>query len=115
MRERASLGELEEMILLTVGVLFDQAYSVAIKDELEQRQQRKISLGAMHTALYRLERKGHLESRLGESTKVRGGKPKRYFRVTPLGQTTLQQLASQREQLWGEIKPVAFSSIIFDK
>ncbi len=111
MSERISLGELEELILLTVGVLGNEAYSVSVREELEGRQNRTISLGALHTALYRLERKGHLDSKLGESTKKRGGKPKRFFSVTAQGQLALQQVRESRLSLWNDINPAAFSSI----
>lgn len=111
MSERMSLGELEELILLTIGVLANEAYSVAVREELEQRQGRTISLGALHTALYRLEKKGHLDSRLGEATKVRGGKPKRYFSVTARGQSVLLQIQESRHNLWGDISTSSFSSI----
>ena len=77
MKEYA-LGEFEEVVLLTVGVLFDEAYGVAIKDEIEQRLERKVSVGAMQSALRRLEKKGYLDSRQGESDPTRGGKPKRF-------------------------------------
>ncbi|MCE7995129.1 MAG: PadR family transcriptional regulator [Roseivirga sp.] len=115
MSGRNSLGELEELILLTVGVLDQDAYSVSIREELSKRQSRSISLGALHTALYRLERKGHLDSKLGEPTGKRGGKPKRYFAVTAQGQQILQQVNDNRLGLWRDIDPSTFSSIKFQK
>ena len=84
MSSKYSLGEFEEVVLLTVAVLYGNAYGVAIKEEIEQRLKRNVSVGAMRTALQRLEDKGFLESEFGESTGVRGGKRKRYHKVTPL-------------------------------
>ena len=80
-----SVGEFEEVVMLTVAVLYENAYGISIKEEIEKRLKRKVSVGAMRTALSRLEKKGFLESEFGEATAVRGGKRKRYFRVTPLG------------------------------
>jgi hypothetical protein len=73
------LGEFEEIVLLTVAVLIDDAYGFTIMSEIEKRSNRSISIGAMRTTLSRLEEKGFLKSKLGEATKVRGGKRKRYF------------------------------------
>ena len=78
-----SLGEFEEVVHLTVAVLYKDAYGIAIKRDIETRLKRGVSVGAMRTALSRLEKKGFVTSELGEATKVRGGKRKRYFPVTP--------------------------------
>lgn len=106
--EKLSLGEFEEIILLTVAVLYDNAYGVAIKDDIESRLNRKVSVGAMRTALKRLENKGFLNSEFGEATKVRGGKRKRYFRVTPVGKKALDHVMGTRKKLWGAIPDIAF-------
>lgn len=79
------LGEFEEIVLLTVGVLFNEAYGVSIKDELEKRLQRKVSVGALQSALRRMEEKGYLDSKFGEAANARGGKRKRYFTITAYG------------------------------
>lgn len=102
------LGELEEMVLLTVGVLYDEAYGVAIKQELETRMGRSLSVGALHSALRRLEEKGFVDSRLGEATAERGGKRKRFFRVTVQGYRSLTEAKEFRKKLWDDIPPVAF-------
>ena len=88
--KKYQLGEFEEIVLLTVGVLYNEAYGVAIKEEIGSRLKRKVSVGAMQSALRRLEKKGYLESREGESTKKRGGKPKRYFTITAYGKEALK-------------------------
>ncbi|MEM6644264.1 MAG: helix-turn-helix transcriptional regulator [Bacteroidota bacterium] len=103
-----SLGEFEEIVLLTVAVLFENAYGITIKEEIEQRLNRGVSVGAMRTALNRLEKKGFLESEFGEATAVRGGKRKRYFKVTPLGKRALDYVMETRKQLWDAIPSVAF-------
>ncbi|MEQ8712379.1 MAG: helix-turn-helix transcriptional regulator [Cyclobacteriaceae bacterium] len=102
------LGEFEEIVMLTIGVLNDKAYGLAIKKEIEERLNRSVSMGALHTALYRLEAKGFLTSELGEATKMRGGKPKRFFKVTVHGQKNLQQAMDDRQQLWKDIPAGVF-------
>ncbi|HTE34006.1 MAG TPA: helix-turn-helix transcriptional regulator [Chryseolinea sp.] len=97
------LGEFEEIVILTVGVLNNVAYSVSIKDEIESRLPRTVSMGALHTALKRLEDKGYLKSFAGESTEERAGRPKRYFEITALGKKAIQYSKSTREDLWRAI------------
>lgn len=108
MKHRKYLGELEEVILLTVGILNEEAYGLAIKKDIEVRLGRKVSMGALHTGLYRLESKDYLTSELGEATKTRGGKPKRYFKVTNLGQQTLRDTMADRQKLWKSIPDGVF-------
>ena len=103
-----TIGEFEEILMLTVGVLYKEAYGIAIKEEIESKLKRKVSVGAMRTALKRLEKKGLLKSHLGEATAIRGGKRKRYFVVTPLGQKVLKEVMDTRKQLWESIPDVAF-------
>lgn len=94
------LGEFEEVVLLTVGVLGQEAYGNAVKQEVEERTNRPLNLSAVHSALYRLERKGFLESEMGEATRLRGGKRKKYFKVTSYGQRALSEARGLREGLW---------------
>lgn len=103
-----TLGEFEEIVLLTVGVLYNEAYGVAVKDEIEQRLKRKVSVGALQSALHRLEKKGYLDSRTGEANKIRGGKPKRFFTITALGKSALEASRSTRMELWDAIPTIAF-------
>jgi PadR family transcriptional regulator PadR len=102
------LGEFEEIVLLTVAILWGEAYGVAIIDEMEKRLNRKVSMGALQTVLRRLENKGLLTSAFGEATKIRGGKRKRYFTVTEYGQEVLDETKDQRLALWSAIPEVAF-------
>lgn len=105
---RHHLGEFEEIVMLTVGVLGENAYGLAIKNEIEGRLNRSVSMGALHTGLYRLEEKGYLVSKLGEATNVRGGKPKRYFKVTASGQKVLKDTMENRQKLWKDIPEGVF-------
>ncbi len=102
------LGEFEELVLLTVAVLYGEAYGVSILNEMENRLKRGISIGSLRTVLNRLEKKGYLTSKFGESTAMRGGKRKRYFLVTKYGQKALQETREQRQQLWDDIPRIAF-------
>src|SRR6267154_4357871 len=108
MSQKPNLGEFEELVMLTIGVLGDEAYGMAIKTEIEKRVKRAVSMGALHTGLYRLEEKGYLRSRLGTPTKVRGGKPKRFFQVTAGGQKVLKATMESRERLWRDIPEGVF-------
>jgi PadR family transcriptional regulator, regulatory protein PadR len=101
------LGEFEEIVLLTVGVLYNDAYGVAIKDAIEEKAQRKVSVGALQSALKRMEKKGYLESREGEANAQRGGKPKRYYTITAFGKRALQQSKDIRTELWESIPKLA--------
>ena len=101
------LGEFEEVVMLTVGVLYGDAYGVSIKKDIEERLKRKVSVGALQSALKRLEDKGYLNSKDGESTPERGGRPKRYFSITASGKKVMESTREQREQLWNAIPKVA--------
>jgi PadR family transcriptional regulator PadR len=106
--EKYSIGEFEEVIMLTVAVLYQNAYGISIKEEIERRLNRKVSVGAMRTALQRLQDKGFLSSEFGEATAVRGGKRKRYYQVTLYGKKALEQIMLNRIHLWEAIPPMAF-------
>lgn len=84
------LGELEQLVLLAVLRLGENAYAVSVRGEIEQRTQRSISRGAVYVTLDRMERKGYLRSRLGPPTAERGGKAKRLFTVAAPGLKALR-------------------------
>jgi PadR family transcriptional regulator PadR len=105
---RYQLGEFEEIVMLTVGILYKEAYGVAILDEIEKRLDRKVSIGALQTVLRRLEDKGYLQSEFGEATNVRGGKRKRYFNLTTLGSRILRETQETRMEMFKAIPRVAF-------
>jgi DNA-binding PadR family transcriptional regulator len=79
------LGEFEYAVLLAVARLEGQAYAVPVRSLLEERMGRPVARGALYTALDRLEAKGALRSRIGDASTDRGGRPRRYFTVTPAG------------------------------
>lgn len=101
-----SLGEFEEIVLLTVGTLHDEAYGVLIRRELEARLGRKVNISAVHSALYRLEDKGFVSSRMGEATNKRGGKRKKYFQVTAFGMRALRDARELRTSLWDALPKI---------
>src|ERR1700722_17313292 len=98
MGTRSYLGEFELMLLLAVIHLGEEAYGVPISQELEQHRGRNVSVGSVYAALERLEAKGLIASTLGDPTPERGGKAKRYFRVTKEG---LRQVRETRRVLTG--------------
>lgn len=100
---KSYLGEFEEIVMLIVAVLSGEAYGVAIIEEMESRLNRTVSIGALQTVLRRLEDKGYLISELGEATKIRGGKRKRYYQVTQIGRKVLAETKAQRMGLWNAI------------
>lgn len=102
------LGEFEEVVMLTVGLLYNEAYGVAIKNEIENRLNRSVSVGALQTALQRLEKKGFLKSREGEGSQERAGRPKRFYNITALGKKALEYAKTTREELWQAIPNVAW-------
>jgi PadR family transcriptional regulator PadR len=106
-----NLGEFEELVLLTVGILFDNAYSVAIQKELNKQTSRKISISAVHSAVYRLEEKGYLDSRMGEQTNERGGKRKRIFTISKSGKTALDTANELRNNLRSQIPQIALDHL----
>lgn len=105
---REYLGEFEELILLTVGVLYEQAYAVAITREIEKQSGRTVNVSAVHKTLYRLEEKGMLQSQLGEAESKRGGKRKRLFTITPIGKQVLDDSLNLRMSLRQQIPDGAF-------
>jgi DNA-binding PadR family transcriptional regulator len=98
-----NLGEFEELVLLTIASLMEEAYSVAICDQLSNQTERYAKLGVVHSVLNRLEEKGLVKSQLGEATKTRGGKRKRFYQLTMAGKAALVRSKSMRDQLWDKI------------
>ena len=94
------LGEFEENVLTLVAVLEGQGYGKSIVDGFLNMVNRKVSLSAVHITLYRLEDKGLVESYLGGATSKRGGRRKRYYRISNAGRDMLYALQSDRQKLW---------------
>jgi PadR family transcriptional regulator len=85
----ATLGELEQVVLLALLRLGEGGFGVAVQSEIEGRTQRRVSLGAVYTTLARLEQKGFVASRVGDPTPQRGGRRKKLYRVLPKGKRAL--------------------------
>jgi DNA-binding PadR family transcriptional regulator len=105
-----SLGEFEELVLLSVGILFDDAYGLAIVDELQAKTGRNVMISSVHKALVRLEDKGYLKSRMGGATNVRGGRDKRLYTLTPAGISVLNEMRDLRNQMWKEVPKIVWDS-----
>ena len=101
------IGELEELVLLTVGVLYKQAYGVAVMDEIEKQTGRSLNISAVHAVLKRLEEKGLVTSEMSEPTSERGGRRKRVFLLTASGKKALEEANEIRNQLFNQIPKVA--------
>ena len=105
---RVHLGEFEELVLLMVAVLQNEAYGVAIRNEINDNIGRKAHISAVHTALNRLELKGYISSEMGEATATRGGRRKRVFTITSDGKQVLQFARVQRETIWDRVPEVVW-------
>ncbi|MEO8472662.1 MAG: PadR family transcriptional regulator [Chryseolinea sp.] len=103
--KRTSLGEFEEIVLLIVASLNSDAYGVTVTQEIERQTGRSAGFNTVHTTLQRLETKGLISSKMGGATTERGGRRKRYFKVTALGGKTIMELKALREKLWQGLPP----------
>lgn len=96
---RTYLGEFEQLLLLALLHLKEDAYGVRIRQEIQARTGRTVSPGAVYTALDRLERRELVSSRLGDPTAQRGGKRRRYYRLEPAGATLLRASHDARQRM----------------
>ncbi len=96
------LGEFEEVILLLVGILGEEAYAFKIAKEFESQTGRSVSMGAVHSTLNRLEGKGFLTSAMGKASAIRGGRRKRIFTITAFGRRTLEISREFKMSLWDQ-------------
>ncbi len=101
------IGELEELILLTVGILYPEAYAVGVMDAIEQQAGRSLNISAVHAVLTRLEDKGYVTSKMSDPTQERGGRRKRIFLLTAAGKRALEEANELRNQLFNKIPKVA--------
>lgn len=101
------LGELEELVLLTVGILDQEAYGVSVLEEIKNQTGRKVNISAIHTVLNRLEDKGLLQSKMGGATEERGGRRKRLFNLSTSGRASIQEVKDIRNKLYNQIPPLA--------
>jgi PadR family transcriptional regulator PadR len=100
------LGEFELIVLLAVLRLGKNAYGVTIWEEIEKRTGRPSPIGAVYATLERLESKGHLSSRIGDPTPERGGRAKRFFRITAQGATALETSRKILASMWSGLDPI---------
>ena len=103
---RNTLGEVEQLVLLAILRLGDEAYGVPIVEEIRERTGRDVSRAAVYIALRRLKQKGLASSWLADPEPVQGGKAKRYFRVEPEGMERLTEARSMLMSMWDGLQPM---------
>jgi len=101
-----SLGNFEQLVLLALLRLGDNAYGVSIRREIEETGKQRTSFGAVYTTLDRIEAKGYVKSRTGEATPERGGRAKRYYRITAAGAAVLRRSVAVAQQMTKGLEPV---------
>lgn len=106
MAGREHLGEFEQIVLLAILRLGDDAYGVPIKQNIEQRTGRSLTVGALYRTLDRLEEKGYVSSAFSDPTPERGGRSKRYFKIKPLGVRTLRVSRDALAAMWEGLEPL---------
>lgn len=103
---RETLGEVEQLVLLAILRLGDDAYGVPIAEEILERTGRDVSRAAVYIALRRLKQKGLVSSWLADPEPVQGGKAKRYFEVEPAGLDLLSEARSTLMNMWDGLQPM---------
>ena len=104
------IGELEELILLLIVMLKDDAYGLAIRKALNEQANRNVTIGAVHGTVNRLEKKGFIQSSLGGASEVRGGRRKRIFTITNTGKNILQKSRDVKVNLWQQIPELSLKN-----
>jgi PadR family transcriptional regulator, regulatory protein PadR len=107
------LGEFEEVLMLLVGILGENAYAFQIAAEFKTQTGRAVSIGSVHSTLERLEKKGFLNSAMGHATTERGGRRKRVFKITALGKRVLQKSIDFKASLWKQYPAFDMKSLLF--
>jgi len=102
------LGEFEELVLLSVASLYDQAYGVTVMQFIIDEAGRSVNISAVHEVLKRLERKGYVKSKMGGATNERGGRRKRYFILTASGRKVLEDAMNLKMQLYSGVPNFSF-------
>lgn len=103
-----SLGEFEELVLLTVAAYNNEAYGVLILESLQKKLNRKVNISAIHVVLKRMENKGYVESKYGGITKERGGRRKKFYNITSLGKRILDNQYELRTSMYRQIPNISF-------
>ena len=99
------MGEFEQLVLLAVLRMGNDAYGMEVRSEIEKRTGRDVSYGAVYTALDRLETKGDVAYRMGEPTAERGGRARKYFQVLPAGREALRDTRRALAVMWEGVVP----------
>ena len=107
------LGEFEELILLVVGILYPDAYGLSIRSAVIEQSKRNVAIGAVHSALSRLESKGYLEAKLADATNERGGRRKKLFTITSAGRERVEYNRELRNSLWDKIPELAWKGLSY--
>jgi PadR family transcriptional regulator, regulatory protein PadR len=105
MARREHLGEFEQIVLLAILRVREDAYGVPIRLEIESRTGRSVTVGALYRTLDRLEEKGYVTSSFGDPTPARGGRSRRYFTVRPVGLRTLRASRDVLTAMWDGLEP----------
>jgi len=106
--KQKSLGEFEELVLLVVAALHDEAYGVIILESLEKKLEKSVNISAVHVALKRMEDKGFVKSRFGGITEDRGGRRKKFYVITALGKKMLDKQFALRTSIYQQIPKISF-------
>lgn len=105
MSDQEHLGSLEQLALLAVWRLEDGAYGARIRREIEDRGGRRLSISAIYTTLIRLQKKGYVGSELAAGASERGGRARRYFRITDAGVEALRRTRQRMSRMWEGLDP----------
>lgn len=104
MSNEETLQALQQLVMLSILQLDEEAYGALIQQELEERAERSVAIATIYVTLSRLEKRGMVESWLGDPTPVRGGRAKRYYRVTEEGRTALEAARAELERMWSGLE-----------
>ena len=108
MKQQHSIGEFEELVLLMVAALHDEAYGVSILESLEEKLGKSLNISAVHVALKRMEDKGFVKSRFGGITDERGGRRKKYYVISALGKKVLDDQYELRSSIYKRIPKISY-------
>jgi DNA-binding PadR family transcriptional regulator len=103
------LGELEELVLLTVGILQQEAYGVTVLQEIKEQTDRSVNISAIHAVLNRLEDKKLLKSDMGGATNERGGRRKRFYTLSSAGRSAIAEVHALRNKLYDQLPPLSLN------
>jgi len=109
--KKEHIGELEELVLLMILMLKEEAYGLAIRKALKENADRLVTIGAVHGTVNRLEKKGFIKSELGGATELRGGRRKRLFSITAYGMKVLQKSQEVKVNIWNQIPGLSLNQI----